>query len=217
MPPPPNLGSIKKQFISSIRSARDLANAALALETINPAGRPGLHPKHVRRVVELAFLGVVAAWEDFVEAVFVRYLAGAASPSGFVPTMRVGKAVTVAHAYTILSGNPNYDPEKNYLKFSDPKWIARQAKVFFDQGRPFNIGTAHADALRDAVVIRNRVAHSSKKCKAEFKTVATRRLAPAVTWQGFRAGDLLLHGNPTRQSESLLQLSETLADLLVPE
>ena len=216
---PPNLGSIQKSFEAAIESARVLILAALDLEaSFNPkAFSKGLHPKHVRRIVELGFMGVVAAWEDFVEQVFVRYMAGASSPSGFAPIPTVGRADSVAHAYQILSGKSSYHPEKHYLKFSEVEWIQAQAKFYFRDAAPFDFTSEERKFLKDVVPIRNRVAHSSPKCKAEFKSVANRILKPIgkSTYQSFRVGDLLLEQNP-RLFEQFFSKFDLLARKVVP-
>jgi hypothetical protein len=77
---PANLAAHRATLISAVKSAQGLVAASGALSTPNPHVKRRLHPKHFRRIVELAFMSMVSSWEDFVEAVFVRYLAGAKAP-----------------------------------------------------------------------------------------------------------------------------------------
>jgi hypothetical protein len=147
------------------------------------------------RVVELAFMGVCAAWEDFLENVMVRYLAGARTNSSYAPTLRVGKCQGITHAYEVLSAKPGYDPEEHYLTWTNPAAVARLAELYFAGGNPFKAPmTRDADRLKQAVRVRNRIAHGSAKCKAEFREAANavmQRPKTSALGQGFRAGKLL--------------------------
>jgi hypothetical protein len=81
---PPKVGHIKDNFLTASRSAEDLVSAVSNLSSIHPnAPGPKLHPEHCRRVVKLAFLGLVSAWEEFLEQSFVRYLAGATADNDY--------------------------------------------------------------------------------------------------------------------------------------
>ena len=135
---PPRVEHVRDEFLGSVTSAEALVDSVRALERIRSnAGNPRLHPKHVRRTVELAFLGLVASWDEFLEQTFVRYTAGARCNGGYSPTLRLGAASDIGHAYHVISGDPNYDPGSGYLKFSDPRWVIDSAKLYFDAGRPY--------------------------------------------------------------------------------
>jgi hypothetical protein len=54
----------------------------------------------------------------------------------------------------------------------------------------------HKGVLDAAVVIRNRVAHASPKCRSAFKDVAQRFRGEAL-YQSYSVGDLLLEPRPT--------------------
>jgi hypothetical protein len=226
---PANLASIKKELLADITSAETLVVSVRKLGAVNPKAANRMHPKHVRRVVELAFMGVVAAWEEFLELVFVRYLAGASAPNGFAPVLRAGKATSVSHAYQVVAQKPSFDVTKDYLKFSDPAWTVAQARFFFDGGRPFDSLTNSTSLFQHASAIRNRVAHSSAKCRADFRATAIAFLQPphGKLTQGYRCGDLLLSqalrhfGQRVVQKkltifEAYMALFRTLADRIVP-
>ncbi len=192
---PVKVDHIREEFLRALSSADSIVEAVVQLEGFNPQVARILHPKHVRRVVELAFLGAVAAWEEFVENSFVRYLAGAKCSNGFAPTLRLGAARSLSHAYHVISGNPDYDPSSDYLKFSEASWTIRTSKIYFDEGRPFAPHlSAKLDRIKDAAKLRNRVAHASTKCREDFRNVAVAFLQPAsgALTQGYRVGDLLL-------------------------
>ena len=73
------LTTICRTFMTRIQSSADLYGAVekFALGTWHSIrGWEILYPGHARRIVALAFMNLVAGWEDFVEACFIRYLAG---------------------------------------------------------------------------------------------------------------------------------------------
>lgn len=75
---PPAVDHLLDRFIAASRSARDLVQKVSTLSSLNPnTSQQRLHPEQARRVVELAFLGLVSWWDEFLEQTFARYLAGA--------------------------------------------------------------------------------------------------------------------------------------------
>ena len=87
---PPKIDHVRDTFTGSIESAEKLWTAVRypSPDPNTGASRPSLHAKHVRRVVELAFMGVIDAWEEFVTLTLVRYIAGAKCDAGYSPTAR---------------------------------------------------------------------------------------------------------------------------------
>ncbi len=194
----PSLRTVKSAFGQSVFSAANLYNAVTPYVehgykgiTENP-----LHPRQARRVVGLAFLSLVAAWEDLVQALFVRYMADASSPGGYRPTLRLGPCTTLRHAAEVLTGRPGFDLESRYLSWTKWSEVTSLASLHFVKGRPFsNVNADLVQALNDAHIIRNRVAHSSRKVRQDFLEVARRFLglaASAKTVQGYDVGTLLL-------------------------
>ena len=116
-------------------------------------------------------MGMIAAWEEFLDRSLVRYVAGATTNCGNSPTAKFGLANNIAHAYELLSQDNKYDPQKNYLNVTDPKWVWTTADFFFKK-HPYSCLQSKADLLRHGSSIRNRVAHSSEKCRADFKNTA---------------------------------------------
>jgi len=192
---PPKVDHIREDFLFQIEAARRLESAVRPLTTIHPNAARGLHPKHVYRTVELAFMGVCAAWEDFVEDTLVRYLANAETDSGYRPRLRVGSCQSISHAFQVLSGKPAYDPEKVFMTWTNPTSVIDLAEVFFVGGAPFKIPlNREAARLKHAVKIRNRVAHASEKSRNDFREAANyvlQRAANAPLGKGYRVGELL--------------------------
>lgn len=226
---PPKVDHVREAFRREITTARNLVQAIDALpRTASRSARVGIHPKHVRQVVELAFMGVVAAWEEFLERALVRYVAGASCDSGYSPTHKYGSGNSLTHAYELLSQSSNYDPQRDYLKVSDPRWVWRTADFFFAR-HPFGNLNSKSELLTKANSIRNRIAHESDKCKADFKDAAIWFLQPASgqLTQGYGPGALLtspvqrrfpqpiVQANTTH-FEAYMSLYEELANVLVP-
>ena len=226
---PAEVQHTKNRFDREIASARGLVRAISSVQQqVNPHGPAGLHPKHVRQVVELAFMGMVAAWETFLEDSLVRYVAGAKAKSGYKPNPKFGLASGIPHSYELLSRDPSYNPEKHYLKVSDPKWVKSSADFFF-QSHPFTHIHAKSDLLLHANSIRNRVAHDSTKCRADFKATAIHFLHPlnGTLTQGFSPGALLTAKVQRHFAQQVIQagcthfesyarLYEDLAEKVVP-
>lgn len=192
---PAKLDHVRKSFIAAVTSSRNLVSAIVAIpKKVNPTVKtPGIHPKYERMVVELAFLGMIASWEEFLERTLVRYLAGTATNSGYSPTPKYGTAKNIAQAYEIISRDSKYDPAKNYLKGNDTKWYRTQSDFFFST-HPFGCLENQNVLLTHANAIRNRVAHDSEKCKTDFKDTAIAFLHPAGNklTQSFAPGNLLM-------------------------
>src|SRR4051794_9564130 len=113
---PPEVEHVKRTLLDEVASARGLVDAIRAIPPkVRPSNAVGLHPKYAQQVIELAFMGVVAAWEEFLERSLVRYLAGARTASGYRPIPKHGAANNIQHAYELLSQDPNYDATRNYL------------------------------------------------------------------------------------------------------
>ncbi len=189
---PPKVDHVRWSLETALDSASTLHANVSRLSAVRAAANvPRLHPKQAHRVVELAFMGAIAAWEDFLEETTIRYLAGAIADSGYSPRLRLGKCENIEHAYRIYSGNPAYDATKQYLNWRDPTSVIAAAKLFFYQGHPYTLPLTNFGArLKDAVKIRDRVAHSSTKAREDFNKVA-RRLRGGPLHQGYRVGDLL--------------------------
>jgi hypothetical protein len=223
----PALGSVVSSFYSALRSASGLAVAVRPFCARNYEGihENPLHPNQARRVVALSFLAASAAWEELVGAVFVRYVAGAASARGYQPPLLMGRAPSLDHAYKLVAGRHDYDPESRFLTWGPDETIAR-CRLFFRAGSVFEHGIASASRqLKDAAIIRNRVAHASRKCRADFIDVARRLLGVGQLSQGYGVGDLLLehprtplhvHQTAATYLDAFLFMFDHLANVIAP-
>lgn len=230
---PPKVDHLRIQFVRAINSASTLYSSVQSLGGINPAVQsPRLHTEHVRRVVELAFLGVIGSWEEFLELTLVRYIAGAKCDGGYEPGLRLGKAANIKHAYHLVAGDPNFEPARGFVGLSDPTTTIDVAKLFLEGGRPYaDALRAKKDRLVDAVRLRNRVAHTSMKCREDFKKTARSYLnlgGGGKLTQGYRVGDLLTthavrHFGPGAANRNLtffqafMEMFSSLAEKIVPK
>ena len=208
---PAKVNHVHDAFVAEIDAATSLVSAIQALPIkVRPSNNPGIHPKYVGQVVELAFMGVVASWEEFIERSLVRFLTGARTNGGYNPTLKAGKADTIQHAYELLSLDPNYNPANSYLKVSDPRWVRRVADFYFSAHTYSHLQNA-SDLIKHASSIRNRVAHDSTKCKGDFKATALHFLQPAngQLKQGYGAAALLLAPVQRHFGQQAIQQNKT--------
>ena len=194
---PPKVDHLRKEFLRSVKSAESLYESVLEVGSIRPAASgPRLHTEHVRRVVELAFLGVIGSWEEFLEQTLVRYIAGAKCDNDYKPDLRLGKAADITHAYHLITGDPKFDPGKGFIGLSNPSTTVDMARLFLEGGHPYSSAFRGKEELLDhANRLRNRVAHSSTKAREDFKKTARRLLnrgTQGKLTQGYRVGDLLV-------------------------
>jgi hypothetical protein len=195
----PTLTSVRSDFAWILESSENLASAVLECAEEgwdNIQGWELLFPAQARRVIALSFMTAVGAWEEFVQGCFVRYMAGAVSPSGYAPHLRIGACETLAHAGQVLTRRSNFDFERSFLSWAVWSDVIDRAKIYFRSGRPFSdVDAASKQRLQDASVIRNRVAHSSEKCRADFVAVAKHHLGLKPQHklkQGYDVGRLLI-------------------------
>jgi hypothetical protein len=174
-PKPPSAEKAREDFEYQLDVAQRIVTTVSALRAVNPTPTKPLHIKYVDRIVELAFMGAIASWEDFLEGCLVRYMTGAVSKNGYAPVLRLGPCDTVDHAYDVLSGEYDFNPAVKYMTWTNPKQIASLAKVFLKKGTPFaEVMIGAKDQLTTASKLRNRTAHASAKCRAEFAAAANR-------------------------------------------
>ena len=174
----PALVSARKVFDERLKSALSLYSYAekIANGTWEFITRwEPLHARQAQKIVALCFMDIVAAWEDFVESCFIRYLAGATSPSGYKPSLRSGPARSILHAYQFVSGRPAFKVGAHYLQWQSWSEVISAARVFYEDGEPFSLlSQLQRERLGDATKIRNRVAHTSAKCMKEIGRASCR-------------------------------------------
>ncbi|MGD0338244.1 MAG: hypothetical protein ABSB78_05595 [Bacteroidota bacterium] len=190
--------SIKWELDRIIRSADGIYIAMLPYVDLSYKGihENPLHPLQATKIVELSFMNIVSAWEEFVQEVFVRYMLGGISESGYSPTLRMGKCQNLNHALELLSGKAGFDPAIDYLDWSNWSNVINKAKIYFKKAEPFSLLLENQKQLiKESAILRNRVAHSSKKCKQAFTNLAKKHLNLRENEslpRGFSVGRLLI-------------------------
>ncbi len=154
-------------------------------------------PNVAAKVVGLAFLSAVSAWEDFVQEVYLGYLCGYPAPNGYKPRLRAGPAQNKSHALTLAAGESNEREAERKLKWSSFKWIQSLATVHFASGNVFEKIRSDDVAWLDlAQTVRNRVAHNSEKAKLQYKTALNRLMndkPDSPLPPGFAPGKFLIY------------------------
>lgn len=195
MSKPLSVISVRNEFIAVLNSNLNLFEAMLPHANYSyHNNRAAIHPTQATRVIGLCFMSTVGAWEEFIGDIFIRYMAGAITPS-YRPALKIGACNSKAHAVDVLAGENDYDLSRKYMTWTKYSDVCSKATVFFERGEPFTkVPAVFKDRLADAIIVRNRVAHKSEKCVKDFAKVAKRLLLLQSTDplpQGTSVGKLL--------------------------
>ena len=172
MPRTSNIDRIRNEFFDKIKRATSFIDNVRNLSLQNTSSTAsGLHPKQFYLVYERSFLKVMTSWEELLERTFIEYLVGAKTLGKYKPMPRVGTADSKNTAYRLLSRDINFTIGKNYLNLSNPKWVSKAADLFFTD-HPYEILLSRSDLIIRASHIRNHIAHTSTKSKADFTKAA---------------------------------------------
>ena len=133
------------------------------------------HPTVASKMIGLAFLSVVAAWEEYIEEAFLRYMAGTQTDTGYAPVLRLSPCCSLVHARQVLSATFDSQERPRFLPWNDYTWVVSAARVYFRDGEPYSkVANRFRDRLADAQIIRNRVAHTSQKARMQFRKMSNR-------------------------------------------
>jgi len=134
----------------------------------------------------LQLLRMHLAWEEFIEAVFLRYMCGCVSHSGFSPLLLANRERNIEGAMKALCG------KRKYLGWSPSETLGR-AQTQFSNGEPFSTAIATAShQIEDIYTIRNRFAHCSEYAQAQFRQLVRTELG--YNPPGMTPGRFLLTG-----------------------
>jgi hypothetical protein len=193
---PPKIETARNSFDAVRLSSDNLVSAMRPYLNISYRNTTqALRRKQAERIVSYSFMTLIGSWEELVDLAYLKYLIGAASPNGTKPTLIVPRRSTLLDAARFLTGNPQFNPSQHYHAW--PSWskVVRDANRHFQNGIPFSsVSQADRVLLGYAQVIRNRVAHRSKKCISSFLASARPHFGlphNAVLSQGMDAGRLL--------------------------
>jgi len=202
----------KAQFLLSLETAVRIYGPAreMCRFTYESFGENTYQPNVAAKVVGLAFLSAVAAWEDFVADVYLGYLCGYPAPNGYKPRLRAGPAQHKTHALTLAAGEANEREAERKLRWNSFKWIQGLAAVHFAPANVFDSTKSKDAAWLDlAQIVRNRVAHNSEKAKRQYKAALNRLMddkPDSPLPPGFAPGKFLIYTTATDpQLRSLMQ------------
>lgn len=166
----PLIQPLLKQFVSEVDKSILLAKESLSYHEFRSGRLRRLARNKYYLIVELSFLQVYLAWEDFLEQTFLRYMCGGRTSSGKSPRLYV-KPKNLDHAYNIIKG------KQPFIKWEIAKDVIERAELFFHNGEPFKnaIGSISVE-LEDMRKIRNRVAHRSQSARIQFEDLVRERL-----------------------------------------
>lgn len=193
-----------RDFEESIDNALDLLTLADSLRIRLLDGRIiRIGSRRRELYASIALLRIHLAWEDFIENVFIRYMCGAQTASGYSPVLLGAPYPNSRAALSNLLGG------SSYLTWS-PNNIVTRANVYFDRGDPF---VAMVNSARNSLIqintVRNRFAHRSQFAIVEFETVI--RNAIGYMPRGINPGRFLLMADPNNPG---LRFVDTYAAIL---
>lgn len=188
---PKDPGDLYSEFETALDSAVALVG--------NVTGVP-----HLRRnkVFEGALLQCLVAWEALVEGCFIGFLCQRPARSGTPVTSILGAGPLARankqpdqRALLLLLG----DSTRPYLDWLDPESIKDRAALWFpDEARFSHCRAAfvhgNRNYLRDMIVVRNHIAHRSKKSEAAFADLRLTLHPLAAERHGMGPGQFLSRG-----------------------
>ena len=180
-----------RDFAQNVQDALDLVNRAYSFRILDSRGNYRyIGVRRVELFAGLALFKIHMAWETFLESVFVRYMCGAASATGFAPILLGAPKRTIRAAMVDL-----LMPNLNFLNWT-PSNTLRWANMYFDHGEPFTITiSAVTQTLGEISVVRNSFVHRSEYAASEFRTVVLRMFGYVP--RGMSPGRFLLTRNPS--------------------
>ncbi|WP_439328470.1 hypothetical protein [Lonepinella sp. BR2357] len=203
-----SITKIKDNFIDDINKSRALVKEMQRLQQ-NKSFVKGGH-KYVEQVVGLAFSSVVSSWENFLGNALLRYMTGRIIPKVPVKT-EISGIKNLDVAFRILLGSKKFKSLKeSYLDYNSLSKLKEDADIFL-KNHPFIFNTEDKELIENMNKIRNRVAHSSDKCKEDFKAVAKKYFKTTTLRQGISVGSFLLKKTDLTTNQGLFtakQLSE---------
>jgi hypothetical protein len=155
-----------RDFAQRVQDSLDLAHEAHSFRVLQADGSHRyIGIRRVELFAGVALLRIHMAWEAFLESVFVRYMCGARSATGFAPVLLSPPKPTTTAAMADLLG------KSSFLNWSPSNTVSR-ASVYFVRGEPFNTTlSAVTRTLKEISVIRNCFAHRSDFATLEFRSV----------------------------------------------
>jgi hypothetical protein len=164
-------------FQTKIDNSLSLPEGLVQLRAKLKSGTPEaglLHQDKIDTSYEAVYLRIFVAWEDFLEASFMRFLCGYKTTT-YTPTFNPS---TSAHtpARTLAAANLLILGGQQYKLWHNPKHVTARSIGFFTAGRHETILSSSTSRIEYFASIRHRIAHGQDDAKNKFD-VATMALA----------------------------------------
>jgi len=135
-----------------------------------------LLPDEIFAIYELSFLKIYLSWESFIGRVFILYMIGEKTDSGYAPKRYVTPR-DEKHAYDIIKSGRSF-PDWLNIEF-----IREKSELFFENGEPFKTAlyskTNIRGGLQNMRVLRNIIVHASKEAEEKYKNMLRAELGSA--------------------------------------
>ena len=133
--------------------------------------KSGLKKQYKLTIVELAYLKIYLAWEQFLEETLLGYMMGGQSAKGYKVSSYVFPK-NYSHALDIINQGRDYS-------IWTPDVVIRKANQFFKRHPYVRILNPLIRYLNEMKCVRNAIAHSSKTSREKFKTLVRSRIGYA--------------------------------------
>lgn len=135
-------------------------------------------PRDREQITVAAFLNLFIAWEEYVEAAMNDFMMGDATTNGTQPVKYVSPTSRDHSQKLVIHTH-------KYFDFANHENVRRLAKLYFNQGYPFEtpLSSIIAD-LSDLKTMRNACAHLSSSTKTALEALANRIIGqpqPGIT------------------------------------
>jgi hypothetical protein len=161
---------LASRFADRAKAATGIAEAG---EIIRSGARKGstvyreFRLSRLEALHEMAYLRIFVAWEDFLEATFLRTQCGYESPL-YSPTFIAGKTRqrSLAIAQLALYGN------QQYLLWHNPNSTVTRAQLWFDKCPLEQVTLSNLSRLEWFAAVRHAIAHGSADARQKFDSAA---------------------------------------------
>lgn len=187
-----NIQTSKKKLKLKIEKTRVLVKTAMPFQTyLHQEAKYHIGPKYIQQIIGLAFLSIMATWEDFLSEILLKYMCSHKFIHPSPITCKIPNIPNMDIAKRIVMGGRKFNNPNSYLDYTNLQDFKNDVNTFLNN-IPFAIEKDDIDLIKHASTIRNRVAHESEKCKNEFISLLQIHSNTNKN-QGYNPGMLLLN------------------------
>ncbi len=159
--PKSKINQAKEEFIQNMNKSLEL------IKQINKINQ-NLSVEVIYSIYELSFLKIYLSWESFISRVFILFMVGEKTDSGYAPKRYVIPK-DEDHAYKIIKGS------LRFVDWLNLEFIRQQSELFFENGEPFKSSLYSNATVREVLqnmkMLRNRIVHTSQEAKEKYKSL----------------------------------------------